>query len=96
MQAMECEKAEEGKAASPFQAPKKKQLKFIELCGKLCQGISKDFCGRKDYYVADWTEVSKDKGKACTRIIAAAVYIFFASALPAIAFGQQLTLDTGT
>ena len=45
---------------------------------------------RAPHYITDWTEeVFRDK-QAVTRIVAASVYIFFASAIPAIAFGQQL------
>lgn len=32
----------------------------------------------------------------CPRILAPTMYIFFASALPVIAFGEQLSRDTGT
>lgn len=32
----------------------------------------------------------------CNRILAPTAYIFFASALPVIAFGEQLNRDTGT
>lgn len=32
---------------------------------------------------------------ACSRILAPTMYIFFASALPVIAFGEQLSRDTG-
>ncbi|QDZ25511.1 bicarbonate transporter [Chloropicon primus] len=49
---------------------------------------------RKPHYVEDWEEVTKDRGRGLTRILAAAVYIFFASALPAIAFGEQLNVET--
>ena len=58
------------------------------------RGIRDDILARKPHYVEDWTEVAKDGGRALTRIIAAAVYIFFASALPAVAFGEQLRVET--
>ncbi|QDZ22600.1 bicarbonate transporter [Chloropicon primus] len=54
------------------------------------KGIIKDLRARSGHYLSDWTgEASKGK-QALTRIAAASVYIFFASAVPAIAFGQQL------
>ncbi|KAK2986595.1 hypothetical protein RJ640_029637 [Escallonia rubra] len=54
------------------------------------RGIIKDFKGRKACYKQDWTNV------LCTgsRILAPTTYIFFASALPVIAFGEQLSRDT--
>ena len=51
---------------------------------------TQDLKARGPHYWSDWTqEICRDR-QAVTRIFAAAVYIFFASAIPAIAFGQQL------
>ena len=51
---------------------------------------TQDLKARGPHYWSDWTqEICRDR-QAVTRIVAAAVYIFFASAIPAIAFGQQL------
>ncbi|KAJ4707941.1 putative Boron transporter [Melia azedarach] len=54
------------------------------------EGIIKDFKGRAACYKQDWIDA------LCTgvRILAPTTYIFFASALPVIAFGKQLSTDT--
>ncbi|KAL5836072.1 hypothetical protein ACOSQ4_015569 [Xanthoceras sorbifolium] len=53
-------------------------------------GIVNDFKGRKACYRKDWTAA------LCSgpRILAPTTYIFFASALPVIAFGEQLSRET--
>ncbi|KAJ6330047.1 hypothetical protein OIU76_008806 [Salix suchowensis] len=55
------------------------------------KGITKDARGRIGCYKDDWV------GGLCSgfRILAPTFYIFFASALPVIAFGEQLSRDTG-
>ncbi|CAL0305706.1 unnamed protein product [Lupinus luteus] len=57
--------------------------------GKPFRGIIQDFKGRAACYKQDW---------ACAvsgvSILAPTFYIFFASALPVIAFGEQLSRDT--
>ncbi|KAJ4708334.1 putative Boron transporter [Melia azedarach] len=53
-------------------------------------GIVKDFKGRKACYKEDWT-AAFDSGP---RILAPTLYIFFASAIPVIAFGEQLNRET--
>ncbi|XP_050212662.1 boron transporter 4-like [Mercurialis annua] len=54
------------------------------------QGIIQDFKGRKACYLNDWSNA------LCTgpRILAPTTFIFFASALPVIAFGEQLSRET--
>lgn len=52
-------------------------------------GIIKDFEGRWYWYKHDWIE-----GRCGFSILAPTAYIFFASALPVIAFGEQLSRDT--
>ncbi|KAL5575635.1 hypothetical protein UlMin_017334 [Ulmus minor] len=54
------------------------------------RGISKDIRGRASCYKQDWF------GGLCSGvgILAPTTYIFFASALPVIAFGEQLSRDT--
>ncbi|KAJ7966141.1 Boron transporter-like protein [Quillaja saponaria] len=54
------------------------------------KGIINDFKGRSACYKEDWTCA------LCSgvRILAPTFYIFFASALPVIAFGEQLNRDT--
>ncbi|KAG5244345.1 boron transporter [Salix suchowensis] len=54
------------------------------------KGITKDARGRIGCYKDDWV------GGLCSgfRILAPTFYIFFASALPVIAFGEQLSRDT--
>ncbi|EEF33039.1 Boron transporter, putative [Ricinus communis] len=54
------------------------------------QGIVQDFKGRKACYLNDWSNA------LCTgpRILAPTTYILFASALPVIAFGEQLSRET--
>ncbi|EXB94144.1 Boron transporter 4 [Morus notabilis] len=54
------------------------------------KGIIKDFKGRAACYKEDWTcALCSGVG-----ILAPTAYIFFASALPVIAFGEQLNRDT--
>ncbi|KAH1203495.1 putative boron transporter 6 [Glycine max] len=54
-------------------------------------GIIQDVKGRVECYKHDWASA------ICSgiRILAPTFYIFFASALPVIAFGEQLNRDTG-
>ncbi|KAL9330887.1 hypothetical protein ACSQ67_000497 [Phaseolus vulgaris] len=54
-------------------------------------GIIQDFRGRVACYKHDWTSAFRSGIK----ILAPTFYIFFASALPVIAFGEQLNRDTG-
>ncbi|CAK8570029.1 unnamed protein product [Lathyrus sativus] len=54
-------------------------------------GITQDFKGRIECYKHDWI-CAINTG---IRILAPTFYIFFASALPVIAFGEQLNRDTG-
>ncbi|XP_034699573.1 boron transporter 4-like [Vitis riparia] len=54
------------------------------------KGIIKDFKGRKTCYKQDWTSALRSG----TSILAPTTYIFFASALPVIAFGEQLSRET--
>ncbi|XP_027182678.1 boron transporter 4-like [Coffea eugenioides] len=54
------------------------------------QGVTNDIKGRLSCYKNDWLD-------ACgsgVRILAPTAYIFFASALPVIAFGEQLSRET--
>nr|XP_048328125.1 boron transporter 4-like isoform X2 [Ziziphus jujuba var. spinosa] len=54
------------------------------------KGIEKDIRGRASCYKQDWTrDIHSGIG-----ILAPTTYIFFASALPVIAFGEQLSRDT--
>lgn len=54
------------------------------------QGIKNDLKGRLMCYKQDWT----GGFKAGFRILAPTTYIFFASAIPVISFGEQLERDT--
>ncbi|KAJ9163149.1 hypothetical protein P3X46_022848 [Hevea brasiliensis] len=54
------------------------------------RGIVEDFNGRKACYLQDWTNALGTG----VRILAPTTYIFFASALPVIAFGEQLSRET--
>ncbi|KAA8544905.1 hypothetical protein F0562_019700 [Nyssa sinensis] len=54
------------------------------------RGITEDFKRIKSYYKQDWV----DSICSGTRILAPTTYIFFASALPVIAFGEQLIRET--
>ncbi|KAA8523055.1 hypothetical protein F0562_009478 [Nyssa sinensis] len=54
------------------------------------RGITEDFKQRKSCYKQDWV----DSICSGTRILAPTTYIFFASALPVIAFGEQLSRET--
>ncbi|KAJ3701247.1 hypothetical protein LUZ61_004952 [Rhynchospora tenuis] len=53
-------------------------------------GIAKDFRGRFSCYTHDWCSCCSSG----FRILAPTTYIFFASALPVIAFGEQLSKET--
>ncbi|KAI4377738.1 hypothetical protein MLD38_015318 [Melastoma candidum] len=54
------------------------------------RGIIQDLKGRKACYKQDWV----DSICSGARIMAPTTYIFFASALPVIAFGEQLSRET--
>ncbi|EEF44695.1 Boron transporter, putative [Ricinus communis] len=54
------------------------------------KGIIKDVRGRMSCYEQDWTVGIRSR----LGILAPTTYIFFASALPVIAFGEQLSRDT--
>ncbi|KAL9998965.1 putative bicarbonate transporter [Helianthus debilis subsp. tardiflorus] len=54
------------------------------------RGIKKDLKGRLLCYKQDWTSGIR----AGIRILAPTTYIFFASAIPVISFGEQLERDT--
>ncbi|GMI99756.1 REQUIRES HIGH BORON 1 [Hibiscus trionum] len=54
------------------------------------RGIQNDLRGRLKCYKQDWT----DGFKAGFRILAPTTYIFFASAIPVISFGEQLERNT--
>ncbi|KAL7619108.1 hypothetical protein Lser_V15G01310 [Lactuca serriola] len=54
------------------------------------RGIARDIRGRASCYKQDWI----DGIKSGIGILAPTAYIFFASALPVIAFGEQLSRDT--
>jgi len=67
---------------------------LIRFARSLGKGVADDLRGRAPHYADDWREVMRDRGRALTRIVAASVYIFLASAIPAIAFGEQLKAET--
>jgi hypothetical protein len=54
-------------------------------------GVAADARARAPWYARDWADGAAARG----RLLAPAVFIFLASALPALAFGQQLAGDTG-
>ncbi|KAG8375481.1 hypothetical protein BUALT_Bualt10G0104300 [Buddleja alternifolia] len=54
------------------------------------KGVAKDIKGRLACYKSDWL----DTCGSGARILAPTAYIFFASALPVIAFGEQLSRET--
>lgn len=56
----------------------------------LFKGVIEDFRGRAACYKQDW----HNGFSSGFRILAPTLYIFFASALPVIAFGEQLSKDT--
>uniref|UniRef100_A0A452Y4P5 Bicarbonate transporter-like transmembrane domain-containing protein n=1 Tax=Aegilops tauschii subsp. strangulata TaxID=200361 RepID=A0A452Y4P5_AEGTS len=56
----------------------------------LFKGVIEDFRGRASCYKQDW----HNGFSSGFRILAPTLYIFFASALPVIAFGEQLSKDT--
>lgn len=55
-------------------------------------GVYKDIVGRVPHYKDDWLSPLQNNKKL--RILASATYIFFASAIPALAFGQQFYTKT--
>ncbi|RDX81432.1 Boron transporter 1, partial [Mucuna pruriens] len=56
------------------------------------RGIKNDLKARISCYRQDWTSGFQ----AGIRILAPTTYIFFASAIPVISFGEQLERNTGT
>ncbi|CAH9063611.1 unnamed protein product [Cuscuta epithymum] len=54
------------------------------------KGVIEDLKGRKKCYKEDWV----DAFSSGVRILAPTTYIFFASALPVIAFGEQLSRES--
>ena len=54
------------------------------------RGIIQDVKGRLEFYTQDWISAFSSG----LRILAPTFYIFFASAVPVIAFGEQLNRDT--
>ncbi|KAJ6902702.1 hypothetical protein NC651_020244 [Populus alba x Populus x berolinensis] len=61
------------------------------------RGIKNDLQGRLKCYKQDWTGVTvlaRILTHICFRILAPTTYIFFASAIPVISFGEQLDRDT--
>ncbi|KAK6912645.1 Bicarbonate transporter-like, transmembrane domain [Dillenia turbinata] len=54
------------------------------------KGIIQDVKGRAKCYKQDWTSAMR----CGARILAPTMYIFFASALPVVAFGEQLSRET--
>lgn len=56
------------------------------------EGIAEDIRGRVSCYKQDWIAGIRSG----IGILAPTTYIFFASALPVIAFGEQLNKDTGS
>ncbi|XP_019179153.1 PREDICTED: probable boron transporter 7 [Ipomoea nil] len=53
-------------------------------------GVIEDIKARKKCYLQDWSDCSRSG----ISIVAPATYIFFASVLPVIAFGEQLSTET--
>ncbi|KAI8108658.1 hypothetical protein M9435_005075 [Picochlorum sp. BPE23] len=53
-------------------------------------GIYKDIRKRFPWYESDWKDVGNNK----LRVAAASTYIFFASVVPALAFGEQFASET--
>ncbi|AQL09799.1 Boron transporter 4 [Zea mays] len=54
-------------------------------------GVADDLKGRAGCYKQDWNHGFRSG----LRILAPTLYIFFASTVPVIAFGEQLSKDTG-
>jgi hypothetical protein len=61
----------------------------IKCCISLGAGIAKDLRRRRALYVDDWRV-----GMKFPAIFAPATYIFFASVLPALTFGEQFRVQT--
>eukprot|EP01025_Chloroclados_australasicus_P023921 TRINITY_DN240_c1_g1_i6.p1 TRINITY_DN240_c1_g1~~TRINITY_DN240_c1_g1_i6.p1 ORF type:complete len:511 (-),score=42.37 TRINITY_DN240_c1_g1_i6:800-2332(-) len=66
------------------------QGKNIAKTDMIGRGIYQDLKDRLPWYQHDW----KEGFNSGIRILAPATYIFFASAIPALAFGEQLSEDT--
>lgn len=62
----------------------------MKLIGTPFKGVKDDIKGRLSCYKSDWL----DTCGTGVRILAPTAYIFFASALPVIAFGEQLSRET--
>ncbi|KAF4370044.1 hypothetical protein G4B88_028321 [Cannabis sativa] len=69
---------------------REKEIKAMEETFVPFRGIKNDLRGRLMCYKQDWTSGIK----AGFRILAPTTYIFFASAIPVISFGEQLERNT--
>ncbi|XP_044448727.1 boron transporter 4 isoform X2 [Triticum aestivum] len=76
--------------ASPTPPRPGTPLLAMEPKKTLFKGVIEDFRGRASCYKQDW----HNGFSSGFRILAPTLYIFFASALPVIAFGEQLSKDT--
>ncbi|KAG7667620.1 hypothetical protein Ndes2437B_g07632 [Nannochloris sp. 'desiccata'] len=65
-------------------------MQRLRIAASLGAGIVSDIKNRRSTYKDDWKDISSAK----LRILAAGVYIFLASALPALAFGVQFQKET--
>nr|CAB3464114.1 unnamed protein product [Digitaria exilis] len=86
--------AVEAASAAPPPAPRRCLELLVQMTGPNkapFRGVAEDVKGRAACYKQDWN----DGFRSGLRILAPTLYIFFASAVPVIAFGEQLSKDTG-
>lgn len=62
----------------------------MEAARLVGSGVASDVRRRVPFYVDDWTSIGRNK----LRVAAAATFIFFASVMPALAFGIQFQSET--
>ena len=62
-------------------------------CGRLGEGVAADAARRWAWYRQDWADGAGTPGRLY-RLLAPSTYIFLASFMPAIAFGEQLNENT--
>lgn len=82
-------KAEEGSVGAGAAMVGEEEEQEIRFCISIGGGIAKDIRRRGPLYVDDWRS-----GMTFPGIFAPATYVFFASVLPALTFGEQFRVQT--
>eukprot|EP00040_Diaphanoeca_grandis_P027053 m.152971 g.152971 ORF g.152971 m.152971 type:complete len:657 (-) comp30821_c1_seq1:41-2011(-) len=89
--ALLSESEDVARARTPINTPLEKQNMPVVAAAAtgFCSGIINDLKNRSKCYKSDWTD------HLDMSLLAPSTYIFFASVIPALTFGEQLADDTG-